>query len=88
MGGYHPPTYFDNRYEDQWITHPLTVEMIRDNCAKWIVRLGKQDDLTINLHHVMNFSSVPEFEAVIVNTGVVVHSYREYLEEAIKIKER
>ena len=30
MGGYHPPTYFDNRYEDQWITHPLTVEMIRD----------------------------------------------------------
>ena len=138
-GVYHPLTYFDNRYEDQWITHPLTVEMIRDidksevvgthliespvlgpistkeisggvktlilmafdksgrifnasacgdNCAKWIVRLGKQDDLTINLHHVMNFSSVPEFEAVIVNTGVVVHSYREYLEEAIKIKER
>ncbi len=40
-GGYHPPTYFDNRYEDQWITHPLTVEMIRDNCAKWIARLGK-----------------------------------------------
>lgn len=27
---YHPPTYFDNRYEDEWITDPLTVDMIRD----------------------------------------------------------
>ena len=25
----HPPTYFDNRYEDEWITDPLSVEMIR-----------------------------------------------------------
>lgn len=27
---YHPPTYFDNRYEDEWITAPLSVEMIKD----------------------------------------------------------
>lgn len=27
---YHPPTYFDNRYEDEWITKDLTVKMIRD----------------------------------------------------------
>ena len=27
---YHPPTYFDNRYEDDWITDPLSVEMIKD----------------------------------------------------------
>ena len=27
-----------------------------DNCAKWIVELGKKADLTINLHHVMDFS--------------------------------
>lgn len=136
---YHPPTYFDNQYEDEWITDPLTVEMIKDidksevvgthliespvlgpistkeisggvktlilmafdqsgrifnasacgdNCAKWIVELGRQKDLTINLHHVMDFSSVPVFEAVMLNTGTVVHSYGEYLEETIKIKER
>jgi hypothetical protein len=99
---YHPPTYFDNRYEDEWITDPLSVRMIKDidrsevvgahliqspvlgpipvkdisggvktlilmafdqsgkifnasacgdNCAKWIVTLGKEKDLTINLHH-------------------------------------
>ena len=27
---YHPPTYFDNRYEDEWLTTPLAAEMIRD----------------------------------------------------------
>lgn len=27
---YYPPTYFDNRYEDEWITEPLTVDMIKD----------------------------------------------------------
>lgn len=138
-GVYHPPTYFDNQYEDHWITNPLSVEMIKDidksevvgthlidspvlgpistkeisgsvktlilmafdesgkifnasacgdNCVKWIVEIGKRKDLTINLHHVMDFSSVPVFEAVMLNTGVVIHNYGEYLEEAIRIKER
>lgn len=27
---YHPPTYFDNQYEDEWITDELSVEMIKD----------------------------------------------------------
>ncbi len=136
---FHPPTYFDNQYEDAWITHPLTVEMIRDidrsqvigphliespvlgpistkelsggvktlilmafdrsgrifnaslcgdNCAKWIVRLASDKDLTINLHHVLDFSSADPFDAVMQNTGVLVHSYQEYLEEALRIKER
>lgn len=136
---YHPPTYFDNRYEEQWITDPLAVAMIKDidqsevvsthliqspvlgpiatkeisggvktlilmafdesgrifnasacgdNCAKWIVEIGNRKDLTINLHHVMDFRSVPVFEAVILNTGTTVHSYGEYLEEALRIEER
>jgi hypothetical protein len=136
---YHPPTYFDNQYEDEWITAPLSVAMIKDidksdvvgthliqspvlgpistkeisggvktlilmafdtsgrvfnasvcgdNCAKWITELGREKDLTINLHHVMDFSSVPSFEAVMLNTGATVKSYGAYLEEALKIKER
>ena len=52
------------------------------------LQLGRKKDLTTNLHHVMDFSAVPDFEAVIVNTGTAVHSYGEYLEEALKIKER
>lgn len=136
---YHPPTYFDNQYEDEWITDPLTVEMIKDidrsevvgahliqspvlgpistkeisggvktlilmafdnsgkifnasacgdNCVKWIVEIGKKKDLTINLHHVMDFSSVAEFQAIMLNTGTTVHSYQEYLQETLNIKER
>ena len=27
---YHPPTYFDNMYEDEWITDLLSVKMIKD----------------------------------------------------------
>lgn len=136
---YHPPTYFDNQYEDEWIVDPLAVAMIKDidqsdvvgphliqspvlgpisvkeisggvktlilmafdksgrifnasscgdNCVKWIMELGRKKDLTINLHHVMDFSSVPVFEAFMLNTGRLVRSYMEYLEEAVQIKER
>jgi hypothetical protein len=136
---YHPPTYFDNRYEDEWITDPLSVQMIKDidqsevvgahliqspvlgsipvkdisggvktlilmafdqsgkifnasacgdNCAKWIVEISKRKDLTINLHHMMDFSSVGAFDALLLNTGKTVHSYEEYVKETIKIKER
>ena len=136
---YHPPTYFDNQYEDEWITNPLSVKMIKDidksdvvgphliespvlgpisvkeisggvktlilmafdssgkifnasscgdNCAKWIVDIAKTKDLTINLHHVMNFCDISEFEALMLNTGRVVHNYAEYLDEAFQIEER
>ena len=136
---YHPPTYFDNQYEDEWITTPLSVEMIRDidksevisahliespvlgsistkeisggvktlmlmafdgsgkifnasscgdNCAKWIVEIGKRKDLTINLHHVLDFSSAGEFDALMLNTGKTVHNYPQYLDEALRIEKR
>jgi len=136
---YHPPTYFDNRYEDEWITDPFSVAMIKDidhsdvigahliespvlgpispkeisggvktlilmafdttgkvfnasscgdNCAKWIVEIGKRKDLTINLHHVMDFSAVGSFDALMLNTGKTIHNYNEYLDEALQIKVR
>lgn len=136
---YHPPTYFDNQYEDEWITDPLSVRMIKDidksevvgthliespvlgpisvkeisggvktlilmafdssgkifnasscgdNCAKWIVEIAKNKDLTINLHHVMNFSAIAEFDALMLNTGRFVHNYDEYLDEVFQIEER
>ena len=27
---YYPPVYFDNRYEDEWITDKRSIEIIRD----------------------------------------------------------
>lgn len=136
---YHPPTYFDNVYMDEWITDPFSVAMIKDvdksdvigahvidspflgsisvkdlsggvktlilmrfddsgrifnasacgdNCAKWIVKISKEKDLTINLHHIMDFSEVSEFEAYIENTGKIVHSNNEYVSEAYSIEEK
>ena len=56
-----------------------------DNCAKWISTIGTHKDLTINLHHIMDFSTVEGFSAFIINTGKMAESYEAYLEEAIKI---
>lgn len=136
---YHPPTFFDNVYQDEWITDPISVEMIRDidqsevigphaisspylgsistkelsggvktlilmhlddsgkifnasacgdNCAKWISRISKDKNLTINLHHIMDFSDCEDFEAFIINSGRTVNSYPEYLDEALAIEDR
>ena len=131
---YHPPTYFDNRYEDEWITEELSVEMIKDvdrsevvsarliespvlgpistkelsggvktlmlmafdetgkvfnasvcgdNCAKWILEIARRKDLAINLRHIMDFGN-GEFEAMILNTGEVVHDMRTFVRIAGK----
>ncbi len=59
-----------------------------DNCAKWIVEIAKRKELTINLHHVMDFSAVGAFDALMLNSEQMIHHYNEYLDEAIGIKER
>ena len=132
---YHPPTYFDNMYEDEWITNPLSVEMIfdvdkskvvgahliespvlgpispkdlsggvktlmlmafdendrvfnasvcGDNCAKWILEIGKRIDVTINLRHMMSFGKDTQFDIEVQNGGEIVHSMRELLPLASK----
>jgi len=49
-----------------------------DNCAKWILRLGEMQDVTINLRHLMDFGE-GRFELKILNTGQIVHSMDELL---------
>lgn len=129
---YHPPAYFDNTYEDEWIIDPLTVAMIKDvdksevvgvhliespvlgpistkelsggvktlilmafdqsggifnasacgdNCAKWILKISENKNLTINLRHIMEFGK-SEFEAKILNTGEIVHNMAEFVDIA------
>lgn len=50
-----------------------------DNCAKWILEIGKQKDLTINLRYMMGFGKDTEFEIRIQNGGEVVHSMKELI---------
>lgn len=49
-----------------------------DNCAKWILKIGKMQDVTINLRHLMDFGN-EEFTAKILNTDQIVHNMDELL---------
>lgn len=50
-----------------------------DNCAKWILEIAKNKDLTICLHHSMNFGD-GEYAIKILNNGVIVHNQEEWLD--------
>ena len=52
-----------------------------DNCAKWILQLGKQGKLVINLRHLMDFGS-GEFKIKVLNTGKIVRNMKELVAEA------
>lgn len=47
-----------------------------DNCAKWILKIGEQKDITINLRHIMDFGN-GTFTAKVLNTNQIVHSMNE-----------
>ena len=51
-----------------------------NNCAKWLLRIAEEsnDDILINLHHIMNFGDEP-FDLCVANTNQIVHSMRELL---------
>lgn len=127
---YNPDMYFNNQYEDEWITDELAKAMIADidksavisshvidspvlgaitpkelsggvktllllafdtsghvfngsvcgdNCAKWILRLAENKDITITLHHGMRFGPGP-FEIKILNNSKIVRNRSEWLE--------
>ena len=47
-----------------------------NNCAKWILKLAEEQDITINLRHLMDFGD-GEFTICIKNTGQIVHNMKE-----------
>lgn len=125
---YNTAVYFKNVYEEEWITTPLTKEMIKDidnsnvldsgvidspvlgkippvglsggvktlilianepgkifnistcgnNCAKWILKLAEDRDITVNLRHLMDFGG-EKFNIKILNTNQTVHSMKEFI---------
>ena len=42
-----------------------------DNCAGWLLRIGEEQDVTVNLRHIMDFGDKP-FEIHVVNTDQIV----------------
>ena len=47
-----------------------------DNCAAWLLKIGRKKDVTVNLRHIMEFGDDP-FELEVLNTGEIVHSMEE-----------
>jgi hypothetical protein len=47
-----------------------------DNCAKWLLKIGEKEDVTINLRHIMDFGSAP-FEIYVANTDQIVRNMDE-----------
>lgn len=130
---YDPDTYFDNAYEDEWLTDSVSKKMVRDidrselvgpnlvqssvlgaippsrlsggvktliliendpehvfnasacgeNCASWLLELGKRKDIMIRLGYLMHFSD-HAFEIEIVNTGRIVKNQTELIYEVVK----
>lgn len=127
-----PDTFFNNTYEDEWITDKLSIKMIKDvdksevigphliespvlgpisqkelsggvktlilinndlnhifnasacgdNCAKWLLEIGKVKDVTIRLGYFMDFGD-GDFEIIVKNTGKLVRSRSELDAEII-----
>ena len=55
-----------------------------DNCAKWLLGIGKQKDVTVNLRHMMSFGKDTKFDIRIANGGEIVHSMKELIPVASK----
>lgn len=54
-----------------------------DNCAKFILMLAKDRDITINLRHIMDFGR-GKFTAKVLNDGSMVHDMKELLPVAAR----
>lgn len=52
-----------------------------DNCAAWLLRMGKERDVTINLRHIMDFGD-EAFEIYVMNDNVVVTNMMDLLKTA------
>ncbi|WP_373212500.1 DUF4869 domain-containing protein [Ruminococcus sp. 5_1_39BFAA] len=48
------------------------------NCAKWLLEIGKKQDVTINLRYFMPFEDLGPFEIEIINAGRIVYSADEF----------
>ena len=128
---YNTSVYFNNTYKDNWITRPLSREIIKavdksevidektilspvfgnmsprklsggvktllliandkskifnastcgDNCAKWILKIGEDKKVVINLLHLMDFGK-EEFKLKVLNTGKIVKNIGDLVDEA------
>ena len=55
-----------------------------ENCAKWLLEIGKRKDVTVNLRYFMPFDGCEPFEICILNEDKMVYNMNEYTKAVIK----
>ena len=53
-----------------------------DDCARFLLMIGKEQDVTINLRHIMDFGRRP-FTIRVLNTNTIIHNMAELVEAAV-----
>lgn len=49
------------------------------NCAKWILEIGRKEDVTINLKYLMRFKDYEPFEIYVENLDKIVRTNKDYV---------
>ncbi len=63
--------------------HIFNASTCGDNCAKWILKIAEDRDVTINLRHIMDFGK-KKFKIKVLNTNEIVTNMEELLHSAYK----
>lgn len=54
-----------------------------DNCAKWLLKIGEKEDVTVTLNYIMPFADEP-FKLHILNDDTIVTTVRDYTLAALR----
>lgn len=55
-----------------------------ENCAKWLIEIGKKNDITVNLNYLMPFDGLEPFDIMILNENKIVSTSKDYIRTAVK----
>jgi hypothetical protein len=59
-----------------------------DNCAKWILELAKDRDITMRLGHYMQFEECEPFKIEVLNTNKVVTNRYELVQALLETDDK
>jgi hypothetical protein len=55
-----------------------------EDCAKWLLEIGRQEDISVNLRYYMPFDDCEDFEVGIINEDKKIDNTHDYLHIAMK----
>lgn len=58
------------------------------NCAKWLIEIGRRTDVEVVLEYLMKFKGLEPFSIRIDNTDTITDNYRDYAFAALELLNR